>query len=81
MKVANPDELFNSKKKVWETLRVDLHTNEELVACYKNIPLTSSARQRVQKKEIKKENNLLFFYLLPFLFAVNVEFALCNLTF
>lgn len=78
---GNPDELLNPKKKVWETLQVDLHTNEELVACYKNIPLTSSARQRVQKKEIKKENNLLFFYLLPFLFAVNVEFALCNLTF
>ena len=40
---GDPDELLNPKKKVWETLQVDLHTNEELVACYKNIPLTTSA--------------------------------------
>ncbi|KAG4966829.1 hypothetical protein JHK87_032480 [Glycine soja] len=40
---GNPDELLNPKKKVWETLQVDLHTNEELVACYKNVPLTTSA--------------------------------------
>ncbi|XP_058757491.1 methionine--tRNA ligase, cytoplasmic-like [Vicia villosa] len=40
---GNPDELLNPKKKVWETLQVDLHSNEELVACYKNIPLTTSA--------------------------------------
>lgn len=40
---GNPDELLNPKKKVWETLQVDLHTNEDLVACYKNVPLTTSA--------------------------------------
>lgn len=40
---GNPDELLNPKKKVWETLQVDLHTNEKLEACYKDIPLTTSA--------------------------------------
>ncbi|KAK4269733.1 hypothetical protein QN277_022851 [Acacia crassicarpa] len=38
-----PDELLNPKKKVWETLQVDLHTNEELSACYKDVPFTTSA--------------------------------------
>ncbi|CAJ1934060.1 unnamed protein product [Sphenostylis stenocarpa] len=40
---GNPDELLNPKKKVWETLQVDLHSNEDLVACYKDVPLTTSA--------------------------------------
>ncbi|KAI5387906.1 hypothetical protein KIW84_073848 [Lathyrus oleraceus] len=40
---GSPDELLNPKKKVWETLKVDLHSNEKLEACYKNIPLTTSA--------------------------------------
>ena len=38
-----PDGILNPKKKVWETLKVDLHTNDELVACYKDVPLTTSA--------------------------------------
>ncbi|CAN6580171.1 unnamed protein product [Malus baccata var. baccata] len=41
--VGEPDEILNPKKKVWETLQVDLHTNTELVACYKDVPLTTSA--------------------------------------
>ncbi|PNY16069.1 putative methionine-tRNA ligase-like protein, partial [Trifolium pratense] len=40
---GDPDDLLNPKKKVWETLQVDLHTNEKLEACFKNIPLTTSA--------------------------------------
>lgn len=40
---GSPDEVLNPKKKVWETLQVDLHTNKELVACYKDLPLTTSA--------------------------------------
>ncbi|KAK7256743.1 hypothetical protein RIF29_30201 [Crotalaria pallida] len=40
---GNPDELLNPKKKIFETLQVDLHSNEELVACYKDVPLTTSA--------------------------------------
>ncbi|CAA0840020.1 Probable methionine--tRNA ligase [Striga hermonthica] len=37
------DEVLNPKKKVWETLQVDLHTDTNLVACYKNLPFTTSA--------------------------------------
>lgn len=40
---GEPDDVLNPKKKVWETLQVDLHTNTDLVACYKDIPLTTSA--------------------------------------
>ncbi|KAF5741681.1 methionine--tRNA ligase [Tripterygium wilfordii] len=40
---GEPDDVLNPKKKVWETLQVDLQTNEDLVACYKDIPLTTSA--------------------------------------
>lgn len=38
-----PDDVLNPKKKVWETLQVDLHTDKELVACYKDLPFTTSA--------------------------------------
>lgn len=40
---GEPDDVLNPKKKVWETLQVDLHSNTELIACYKDIPLTTSA--------------------------------------
>ncbi|KAI3962718.1 hypothetical protein MKW92_008916 [Papaver armeniacum] len=38
-----PDDVLNPKKKVWETLQVDLKTDTELVARYKDVPLTTSA--------------------------------------
>ncbi|KAK6161741.1 hypothetical protein DH2020_005122 [Rehmannia glutinosa] len=38
-----PDDVLNPKKKVWETLQVDLNTDTELVARYKNLPFTTSA--------------------------------------
>ncbi|KAI3916566.1 hypothetical protein MKW98_026308 [Papaver atlanticum] len=38
-----PDDVINPKKKVWETLQVDLKTDTELVARYKDVPLTTSA--------------------------------------
>ncbi|KAL1542999.1 methionine--tRNA ligase [Salvia divinorum] len=38
-----PDDVLNPKKKVWETLQVDLHSDKDLVACYKDLPLTTSA--------------------------------------
>ncbi|EYU22244.1 hypothetical protein ABFS82_09G007500 [Erythranthe guttata] len=38
-----PDDVLNPKKKVWETLQVDLLTDKELVACYKDLPFTTSA--------------------------------------
>ncbi|KAI3518523.1 hypothetical protein L1887_07328 [Cichorium endivia] len=37
------DDVLNPKKKVWETLQVDLHTDKDLVACYKDLPFTTSA--------------------------------------
>ncbi|XP_011045621.1 PREDICTED: probable methionine--tRNA ligase [Populus euphratica] len=40
---GEPDDVLNPKKKVWEALQVDLQTNSDLVACYKDIPLTTSA--------------------------------------
>ncbi|XP_004296962.1 PREDICTED: probable methionine--tRNA ligase [Fragaria vesca subsp. vesca] len=40
---GEPDDVLNPKKKVWETLQVDLQSNNELVACYKDIPLATSA--------------------------------------
>lgn len=40
---GEPDDVLNPKKKVWETLQLDLHSNTELIACYKDIPLTTSA--------------------------------------
>ncbi|THG18871.1 hypothetical protein TEA_026704 [Camellia sinensis var. sinensis] len=40
---GDPDDILNPKKKVWETVQVDLHTDKELVACYKDVPFTTSA--------------------------------------
>ncbi|KAJ4904487.1 putative methionine--tRNA ligase [Raphanus sativus] len=40
---GEPDVVLNPKKKVWETLLVDLNTNENLVACYKDLPFTTDA--------------------------------------
>ncbi|KAF3456613.1 hypothetical protein FNV43_RR01267 [Rhamnella rubrinervis] len=40
---GEPDDVLNPKKKVWETLQVDLNTNSDLVACYRDIPFTTSA--------------------------------------
>ncbi|XP_009619836.1 probable methionine--tRNA ligase [Nicotiana tomentosiformis] len=40
---GKPDDVLNNKKKVWETVQLDLHTNMELVACYKDLPFTTSS--------------------------------------
>lgn len=39
---GEPDGILNPKKKVWETVQVDLHTDTERVACYKDVPFTTS---------------------------------------
>ncbi|XP_031504508.1 probable methionine--tRNA ligase [Nymphaea colorata] len=39
---GSPDDVLNPKKKVWETVQVDLRTTEDLVACYKDVPFTTS---------------------------------------
>ncbi|KAK9088058.1 hypothetical protein Syun_030452 [Stephania yunnanensis] len=40
---GEPDDVLNPKKKVWETLQVDLCTDKELVARFKDLPFTTSA--------------------------------------
>lgn len=40
---GEPDGVLNPKHKVWETVQPDLHTDAELVACYKDVPFTTSA--------------------------------------
>ena len=35
---GTPDAMLNPKKKIFETVQPDLRTNEEGVACYKDIP-------------------------------------------
>nr|VDD03204.1 unnamed protein product [Brassica rapa] len=40
---GEPDVVLDPKMKVWETLVVDLHTDENLVACYKDLPFTTDA--------------------------------------
>nr|XP_016478698.1 PREDICTED: probable methionine--tRNA ligase [Nicotiana tabacum] len=40
---GEPDDVLNNKKKIWETVQLDLHTNKELVACYKDLPFTTSS--------------------------------------
>ncbi|CAK9193472.1 unnamed protein product [Sphagnum troendelagicum] len=40
---GQPDDILNPKKKVWETVQPDLHTNANLVAEYKDAPFTTSA--------------------------------------
>ncbi|XP_057503953.1 probable methionine--tRNA ligase isoform X1 [Actinidia eriantha] len=39
---GDPDDVLNPKKKVWETVQLDLHTDKELVASYKDVPFTTS---------------------------------------
>lgn len=40
---GEPDGILSAKSKVWEKLQVDLQSNSELVACYKDVPFTTSA--------------------------------------
>lgn len=40
---GEPDALLNPKKKVWEAVQADLHTTEDLVAVYKDVPFTTTA--------------------------------------
>lgn len=38
-----PDEVLNPKKKVFEVVQKDLCTDEQLRACYRGIPLSTTA--------------------------------------
>lgn len=39
---GEPDEVLPPKKKIFESVKPDLATNSELVACYKGVPLSTS---------------------------------------
>ncbi|CAN6475926.1 unnamed protein product [Victoria cruziana] len=39
---GDPDDVLNPKKKIWETMQVDLKTGGDLVAYYKDVPFTTS---------------------------------------
>lgn len=40
---GEPEEVLNPKKKIWETVQADLHSDGDLVARYKDVPFTTSA--------------------------------------
>ena len=40
---GDPEASLSVKSKTWEKLAAELHSNGELVACYKDVPFTTSA--------------------------------------
>ncbi|CAL9096117.1 unnamed protein product [Musa acuminata var. zebrina] len=40
---GEPDNIISAKSKVWEKVQLEMHTDAELVACYKDVPLMTSA--------------------------------------
>lgn len=51
--VRNPDPVLNPKKKIFETVAPDLHTNDNLLACYKNVPLEVTGKGFCVAKSLK----------------------------
>ncbi|XP_050499088.1 aminoacyl tRNA synthase complex-interacting multifunctional protein 1 isoform X2 [Diabrotica virgifera virgifera] len=48
-----PDSVMNPKKKIFETVAPDLHTNDNLEACYKNIPFKVEGKGVCYSKTLK----------------------------
>lgn len=48
-----PDAVMNPKKKIFESVAPDLHTNGELEACYKNVAFEVPGKGRVVAKSLK----------------------------
>ncbi|KAJ8918977.1 hypothetical protein NQ315_016881 [Exocentrus adspersus] len=48
-----PDAVMNPKKKIFETVAPDLHTNDKLQACYKNTPFTVQGKGFCIAKTLK----------------------------
>lgn len=48
-----PDAVMNPKKKIFETVAPDLHTNNELQACYKNVPFVVADKGFCVAKTLK----------------------------
>ncbi|CAH1174228.1 unnamed protein product [Phaedon cochleariae] len=48
-----PDSIMNPKKKIFETVAPDLHTNNELQACYKNVPFNVAGKGFCTAKSLR----------------------------
>lgn len=48
-----PDAVMNPKKKIFETVAPDLHTNDKLQACYKNTPFVVADKGFCVAKSLK----------------------------
>ncbi|KAJ8985066.1 hypothetical protein NQ317_019749 [Molorchus minor] len=48
-----PDTVMNPKKKIFETVAPDLHTNDNLQACYKNVPFIVEGKGNCVAKTLK----------------------------
>lgn len=48
-----PDSQLNPKKKIFETCAPDLHTNDDLAACYKGVPWTVAGKGLVLADTLK----------------------------
>ena len=48
-----PDAQLKPKKKVWEQLKPDLHTNADGVACYKGVPFTVVGKGVCKSQTVK----------------------------
>lgn len=48
-----PDGVMNPKKKIFETVAPDLHTNDQLQACYKNTPFVVADKGFCVAKSLK----------------------------
>ncbi|XP_055625589.1 aminoacyl tRNA synthase complex-interacting multifunctional protein 1 isoform X2 [Toxorhynchites rutilus septentrionalis] len=51
-----PDAVMNPKKKIFETVAPDLHTNEQLVACYKEGAFVVPGKGQVLSQTLKNVN-------------------------
>ncbi|XP_057651556.1 aminoacyl tRNA synthase complex-interacting multifunctional protein 1 [Diorhabda carinulata] len=48
-----PDSIMNPKKKIFETVAPDLHTNDTLQVCYKNVPFQVTGKGICHSKTLK----------------------------
>lgn len=53
--LGEPEEMLKPKKKVWETVQVDLKTRADLVACWKDVPF-ETARGLVKSSTLAMAN-------------------------
>lgn len=51
--IRQPDPVMNPKKKIFETVAPDLHTNDKLQACYKNVPFVVTDKGFCMARSLK----------------------------